>query len=504
MHLASPSTVPSLWVAFALAAASSELRAAFIAPGPDVIVGDIHDLASFGAVGDIHAFSIGTTSCNVGSAELNWIEDTADHPVIAQNVYRIHGGRIQQIGMSWLKHGFFALQGSLCGACTPATDSSRLGIGCSDPYSAALNGQQNILGPRSEVNASKGLFPFPPRLTPPVSDRTSRRIQIPGAALDPVNNQGARYYAEAQYVAADDAQAGNDDNNASFREVRFAKSGASYNIQFAGTPTIQAKAAVFAWQDQDPAVRVFVVDVDGRILVAVKQSQLDARTHTEIAVHNLTSDRAVGAVSLLYTGPTTMENSGTAHPQYHSGEQWSATPWKSTREANSITWSTESFEDNPNASAIRWSTLHNFWTDSSTPPSSIVLKLFKPGPDLPKPIVLVDETASHQARQVWGSAPPDIEFSPVIPSTSKLFSVHIAPRVPRGIKHYRSTVEFIQLSASPSAEDPSAWNVRVNAMANAPAGPYEGLLILETGLPQDAAVQVRVFGEIPARFGESK
>ena len=39
---------------------------------PDVVVFDLLPAASWGRVGDIHAFSVGTESCNVGTCWLNW------------------------------------------------------------------------------------------------------------------------------------------------------------------------------------------------------------------------------------------------------------------------------------------------------------------------------------------------------------------------------------------------------------------------------------------------
>ena len=45
-----------------------------------------------------------------------------DHPVVPQNLYRMSGGadnneRFEQIGQSWMKHTFFALEDSVCGTC---------------------------------------------------------------------------------------------------------------------------------------------------------------------------------------------------------------------------------------------------------------------------------------------------------------------------------------------------------------------------------------------------
>jgi len=102
---------------------------------PDVIVGDLHQVSSYGNVGDIYAYSVGTVSCNIGSCWLDWISETNEHPVIAQNMYRIKDGRFTQIGQSWLKHGFFALSQELCNSGCINGGGSHLGVNCSDPYS---------------------------------------------------------------------------------------------------------------------------------------------------------------------------------------------------------------------------------------------------------------------------------------------------------------------------------------------------------------------------------
>src|SRR6185295_15691427 len=82
--------------------------------GPDVIVGDLSDVGNFGKVGNISAYAIGTTSCNIGNVNVKWIAGTNEHPVIGQNMYRLKNGRFEQVGLSWLKHGFTALTGTIC------------------------------------------------------------------------------------------------------------------------------------------------------------------------------------------------------------------------------------------------------------------------------------------------------------------------------------------------------------------------------------------------------
>src|ERR1700720_906046 len=134
-------------------------------PGPDVIVGDLPDLEQFGSAGTRVGLGVGTTSCNNGTQPINWLQlpDT-DHPVIPQNLYRMSGGasnndRFEQVGQSWMKHAFFALEDNDCGfGCNTSGCSTgqQLCVGCSDAYDASLNAEQDQLGSRAWVNPFTG------------------------------------------------------------------------------------------------------------------------------------------------------------------------------------------------------------------------------------------------------------------------------------------------------------------------------------------------------------
>jgi hypothetical protein len=184
---------------------------------------------------------------------------------------------------------------------SPDERPSMLGIGCSDPSSAGLNGTQSGLGPRSQINAATGFFPFP--YTPPagISNLLSRRIQIALDDLNPSLNSGAQYFAEAQYIHPDDAAAGNDNNNASYRKFTIGSlvSG-SYNLSLTG-PTTQQKPAIFAWKDSDATVTINSVDVpnDGRFFVGYKvKANGNGTWNYEFAIFNLNSDRSGGSFSV--------------------------------------------------------------------------------------------------------------------------------------------------------------------------------------------------------------
>ena len=104
-----------------------------LVPGPDVIVGDVEDVAQFDApVGTQVGLAIGTDSCNNGDQPINWFAlPDNDHPLVPQNLYRMSGGanndaRFEQIGQSWMKHTFLALEDFVCGTCNTSWLPNRL------------------------------------------------------------------------------------------------------------------------------------------------------------------------------------------------------------------------------------------------------------------------------------------------------------------------------------------------------------------------------------------
>ncbi|MCH7705274.1 MAG: hypothetical protein IIB61_09180 [Planctomycetes bacterium] len=106
---------------------------------PDMTFCQLYDLRQHGRVGSVVGLALATTSWNVGTADLMWFQSPDPrHPFIVQNLYRIEADRFEQIGQSWIKHGFFALDDEQCGVpCTYEDGHSRgswLGVGCTDTY----------------------------------------------------------------------------------------------------------------------------------------------------------------------------------------------------------------------------------------------------------------------------------------------------------------------------------------------------------------------------------
>jgi hypothetical protein len=346
--------------------------------GPDVIVGDIPNAANYGSVGTIHAYSIATTACNIGDAELDWFANTNRHPVIAQNLYRLADGRFEQIGMSWVRHGILALQTNLCEDCIPAAGGgTRLGVGCSNPNSAGVNGSQGILGPRSEINAATGAFPYPFTSIGLNGDAVFKRLQVLEADLAAPDS---RFFFEGHYVTPDDAATGNGANNASWREVQFFGGNFSPSMVDA---TRREEPAMFAWAEADADVMLDFVDVpnDGRFWIASRAyDNGDGTWDYEYAVHNINSHRSADGFSVPI-GTASAAEFGFHDVPYHSGEPYDGTEWPGTAAAGSATWSTDPFSANPDANALRWGTMYNFRFTSDAPPvqGEAVISLFRPG-----------------------------------------------------------------------------------------------------------------------------
>ena len=368
---------------------------------PDVIVGSLFETQRYGQVDGITAYSIGTTSCNQGNDYLEWDGNNNFHPTIGQNMYRVvesDGGcsRIEMIGMSWLKHGFCALQGTLCGPCdNPGGGgcADRLGWNCSDPYASYYNGQQSNLGPREPVDASTGFFPYPFD-APSYQATIGRRMQVKTSDLDPANypSNTSSFFVEGMYVHPEDAAACMGFNNASYRPVSIGSGGNNgFNLNLESS-TRQMQPAIFAWQEVDNDVQITEVKLSDcsqsglneTFYVGAKVCEIgNGMWHYEYAVYNLDCDVAISKFAV----PASMgENVFQKLPEYHSGSVISNPSWIEDMDTSEgmMSWSSRAYGSNPNANAIRWNTMSTFSFDTNSPPvdGEAVVGLFKTGEDI--------------------------------------------------------------------------------------------------------------------------
>jgi hypothetical protein len=386
--------------------------------GPDVWVSDLIDVTYYGAAGTVSAYAVGTNACNLGDVPVGWYDGTNQHPVIAQNMFRLKNGRFEQLGQSWLKHGFASTNGGSCGSCVqPPGGGSQLGVSCSDAYGSGLNGSQGDLGPRSQVNATTGVYPWPHGTG--ATGTIGMRLQVLTSDIDPTQNNGALYFVECHYVTADDAQYNNGTlpgtnglNNSTYRRVTIASTTAT--PAFAGNSIVRVPP-IQAWRDNDASVQISTADyidqslgapgIVGRFWVGSKvTSNGDGTWHYEYAVYNHNADRCGGSFSVPIAAGVAITNVGFHGVFAHSGEPFPNSAanldnWSGTVMNGSLVWTCPEAYAPPNGdngNALRWGTMYNFRFDANVPPSATggaaTIGLYKPA------------TAANPAVSISGAA----------------------------------------------------------------------------------------------------
>lgn len=389
----------TLLAAAALAAPGLALQ------GPDVVVsrlgydgGNANDFIYYGQSGGIAAYSFATTSCNIGNQQVIWQSSGTAHPVIGQNIFRLKNGRFEQLGQSWLKHGFCAVNETTCGSCQ-GTPCSTLGIGCADTYWGTLNDGSGG-GPKWPINAATGAHTHAGG-SPTGPTAIRGRLQIPVDDMTPALNTGARYFAEAQYVTNDDSQAGNHKNNASWREINV---NSVSSITGASPTTHVGQTALQAWKAVDPAVTIVEMQipneggtgVHGWYFLAYRVIDNGNGTWTyNYILQNLTSDRGIRSFRLPLSNGAQISSVFFRGVPYHSGEVYDNTPWAYAQGSGILGWaSTQTHAQNANANAIRWGTAYTFSFVATSAPigGTAEMEMFKPGsPSLLTAPVLVPD-----------------------------------------------------------------------------------------------------------------
>src|SRR5882724_6654401 len=284
-------------------------------PGPDVIVGELLDFvqSQTGSVGGRVGLALGTDACNKGIENAAWIAlPSNNHPFIPQNLYRMSGGttnndRFEQIGQSWGKHAFAAASSNTCGFGCNGVGGDHLGSGCSDAYGAGLNGDQNQIGSRAWVNPFTGFFvgSTANNHSGHVHDVTSHRILVDTGDLIPAQNQGATYFAEAEYIVPHEytwcqSHPGqcNMYNNASYKRYNVSGGPTTFTFTAVGS-TVREQPAVMAWTGA--TVNQIEPDHgnDGIWFMGYKVSNPSPGVwHYEYALYNQNLDRSIQSFSV--------------------------------------------------------------------------------------------------------------------------------------------------------------------------------------------------------------
>ena len=359
--------------------------------GPDIVVHQLgvdgsntNNIHYWGTADGIRAYSLATQSCNVGNQTVLWQSNNINHPVIGQSMYRLKDGRFEQVGQSWLKHGFCAVSEPGCGSCQ-STPCSTLGIRCADTYWATLNDGSSG-GPKHEISPTTGRITYP-YSSPSGPSAIRGRLQVHEEDIDPSQNAGAIYFGSSVYISEHDHSFGNAANNSSWRKLDVVS---VTNIDGDG-PTNVGETPPNAWRSVDSSVIVTKITnvneagsgINGYYSLGHNVVDNGDGTYTyNYALYNLNSAQGCGDFSIPISQNSQLTDVYFNDVEYHSGELQDNTDWTHSISGNEIKWEcTETYAQNPNGNAIRWGTTYSFGFTTAAAPQDVTatLGMYEPG-----------------------------------------------------------------------------------------------------------------------------
>ena len=331
-----------LWTGGDYAGESPGLNGAGGCDFRDVKLGILESISYIARTGSyptgVAGLAMATTSCNVGNCDIEWhapMEE--DHPGIVMHLYRETDGVLEQIGVSDMKHGFFALSSSQCTPCQNPSNGTFLGVGCSDTYGVSNNSDRNYLAPRNEWQAYPGTWECTGshfaggqndcvrRHGSGGHTNTEHRLEVTDAELDIAGN----FFFEADYVVRGDQ---NKINNYGWRPCSFTRNGNSYNFSDGSGYPVNEGPVILTWGDTQSWGQF---NGEGQFILGSKAIDLGAGQWAyEYALLNFDTDQDLKAFSVP-VGNAAVSNIGFHDPNLNDLDSWDATVAD-----GKITWTT--------------------------------------------------------------------------------------------------------------------------------------------------------------------
>jgi hypothetical protein len=346
-----------------------------------------------------------TTSCNMGTLDVPWFSIYGDaqrspesecpddppagmsgcHPSIGMKMYRLRDGRLEQIGISWMKHGWFALSSHQCTECLNGDPSgNHLGVGCSDTYGSGNNASRSDLGPRSEWNPHTGHWePCGSHFDGPNNDcrRSSHtdsgvnhRVRVADADL---NDPSAEYFYQGAYYVRDEALLWDNIGWQPIDEVTWDETNSDWDFTLSHPNEPTWGPIIRMWNPS--AVKIDTGE--GLAYVGSNVTQIDEATwHYEYGVYNFTSNIPITSLSVPVPPNAVITEIG-FHDVDDPEEPWDLDDWAVTEGDGLVAWAGETYDTNVNANALRFGRYYSFWFDATVPPQAgqVSLGLFLPG-----------------------------------------------------------------------------------------------------------------------------
>jgi len=331
---------------------------ALAAPSPMARVGSFPDGST--------AVSSGTTVCNQGTSDIPWQAPMGtDHPGMLFAFYRLSDGRFEQVGVSDMRHFYFALSGSACNSCSEVSNGTYLAPGCSDATGTGNNADQFFMGPRSEWNPysgewdcvgshfADGELDCERRHDGSTDEPLDHRLAIRDVDLDVAE---ARFFFETYYVVREEMVR---IDNVGFREVAATWTGSQWAFSalapLEGGPALASADGLSEWK---------TFSADGEILLHAQTADNgDGTWHYEYALYNLAAHSGVRRVAVP-VGDVVVSDMG-----FHSADTDPLRQWPGSVSGGEAVWETDAEVVDPNAPALLFGELFNYRFDADSPPS---------------------------------------------------------------------------------------------------------------------------------------
>ncbi|MSR63351.1 MAG: hypothetical protein EXS08_12990 [Planctomycetes bacterium] len=365
-------------------------------PGMDIRLSNMRTIDVLGREGVFpngrNGVAIETTVCNEGSVEVPWMEAmNIHHPTIAFLVAAARNGRMEQISdRSYVKHGFFALNGNGCqlSCVPPGVFGSMLGVGCTDTYATANNGDNFYLGSPDEIDPWLGVWNkqcsffdrgFPDVGAPANCDGRRSLTHQMASNLGVVGSRvhlsdedlviGGELFFQGHYVVEGLPEAARDDALGS-RPFAASWGGSRWTLTQNG-PLVPG-SILKRWSGATVTSNTNGSD-DGLVFAALKVTGPSAGFyHYEYALHNRDNARGVGALRIPLCSGARLRNLA-----FHDIDLDANNDWTASVSASEIEFATAS-------APLRWNTLFNFSFDCDAGPAdgALVLAEFDAGTGL--------------------------------------------------------------------------------------------------------------------------
>ncbi|MCH8476481.1 MAG: PQQ-dependent sugar dehydrogenase [Wenzhouxiangella sp.] len=261
------------------------------------------------------------------------------HPYLGWSMYRLSDGRIEQLGVSGAKHAFLTLHWTCSINCG---NMNVLWPGCEDVYWAGTNDSNFNQGPRSDIQASEGLFEstcsfFDPNCTGSQTQNSTsfqNRLMVDPGQLQ---TAGADYFLDSWYVVQYDVDIW---NSMGYRRINPNPVSNGWSFGPLGTftqgrvldqwvnpanPGPNADPVSIVVPSATPSLRYPFNMPQGHINVAMRVSETGNGYRYRYAVQNYDFDRGVEAFRVPFPDDAELFSAQFVGVDSEPGDDWTVT-----------------------------------------------------------------------------------------------------------------------------------------------------------------------------------